>query len=73
MAAAAAEPTVTDANLVLGRLDADRFLGGEMQLDVERRDHRDARHASPIRWASRRHEAADGILRIAGHEDVATR
>ena len=28
------EPTVTDANLVLGRLGADRFLGGEMQLDV---------------------------------------
>src|SRR4029077_3132524 len=24
------EPTVTDANLVLGRLHADRFLGGEM-------------------------------------------
>src|SRR5205814_8142415 len=29
------EPTVTDANLLLGRLGADRFLGGEMQLDVE--------------------------------------
>lgn len=28
------EPTVTDANLLLGRLDADNFLGGEMQLDV---------------------------------------
>lgn len=27
------EPTVTDANLVLGRLDAMRFLGGEMSLD----------------------------------------
>ncbi|MAT96312.1 MAG: 5-oxoprolinase [Anaerolineaceae bacterium] len=25
--------TVTDANLVLGRLDADRFLGGTMRLD----------------------------------------
>ena len=31
---AASEPTVTDANLVLGRLGADRFLGGEMKLDV---------------------------------------
>src|SRR5260221_9995473 len=29
------EPTVTDANLVLGRLAADRFLGGEMRLEVE--------------------------------------
>ncbi|TVQ86002.1 MAG: hydantoinase/oxoprolinase family protein [Chromatiaceae bacterium] len=28
------EPTVTDANLVLGRLRADAFLGGRMRLDV---------------------------------------
>jgi N-methylhydantoinase A len=28
--------TVTDANLLLGRIPADHFLGGEMQLDVER-------------------------------------
>ena len=28
------EPTVTDANLVLGRLNADYFLGGAMALDV---------------------------------------
>lgn len=28
-----ARATVTDANLVLGRLDADRFLGGTMPLD----------------------------------------
>jgi N-methylhydantoinase A len=28
------EPTVTDANLVLGRLDPARFLGGEMRLDA---------------------------------------
>ncbi len=28
------QPTVTDANLVLGRLAADRFLGGQMALDV---------------------------------------
>jgi N-methylhydantoinase A len=29
------EPTVTDADLVLGYLDADYFLGGKMQLDVK--------------------------------------
>ncbi|MGD9925504.1 MAG: hydantoinase/oxoprolinase family protein, partial [Pseudorhodoplanes sp.] len=29
------EPTVTDANLVLGRLADDRFLGGDMRLDTE--------------------------------------
>jgi N-methylhydantoinase A len=27
------EPTITDANLVLGRIGASSFLGGEMQLD----------------------------------------
>src|SRR5258708_38185594 len=27
------EPTITDANLVLGRLSAENFLGGEMRLD----------------------------------------
>ena len=30
------EPTITDANLVLGRLSPSEFLGGEMPLDVER-------------------------------------
>jgi len=29
-----AKPTVTDANLLLGRLDPDYFLGGEFQLDL---------------------------------------
>jgi N-methylhydantoinase A len=29
-------PTVTDANLLLGRLQSDRFLGGDFQLDLER-------------------------------------
>ena len=28
------DPTVTDANLVLGRLDAENFLGGAMPLDL---------------------------------------
>jgi N-methylhydantoinase A len=28
------EPTITDANVVLGRLDPDHFLGGEMKLDA---------------------------------------
>jgi N-methylhydantoinase A len=28
------EPTITDANVVLGRLDPDNFLGGQMQLDA---------------------------------------
>ena len=28
-------PAVTDADLVLGYLDPDYFLGGEMRLDIE--------------------------------------
>jgi len=30
------QPTVTDANLILGRLQARRFLGGDFTLDLER-------------------------------------
>jgi N-methylhydantoinase A len=30
------QPTVTDANLLLGRLQPNRFLGGEFRLDLER-------------------------------------
>ncbi|MGW0588494.1 hydantoinase/oxoprolinase family protein [Streptosporangium sp. NPDC002607] len=30
------QPTVTDANLVMGRLHPDHFLGGELTLDAER-------------------------------------
>jgi N-methylhydantoinase A len=30
------EPTVTDTNLLMGRLRPERFLGGEFRLDVER-------------------------------------
>ncbi len=32
------EPTITDANVVLGRIGADDFLGGEMALDRDGRD-----------------------------------
>src|SRR5215467_11942963 len=57
-------PTVTDANLVLGRLGADRFLGGEMQLDTKaaERSIRD-KVATPLGMDVT--AAADGILRIA--------
>jgi N-methylhydantoinase A len=33
------QPTVTDANLILGRLQPHRFLGGEFTLDLERTRH----------------------------------
>ena len=57
------EPTVTDANLVLGRLGADRFLGGEMRLDVKAAERAIARIAKPLGLDVT--AAADGILRIA--------
>jgi N-methylhydantoinase A len=57
------EPTVTDANLVLGRLGADRFLGGEMTLDVAAAERALARIGKPLGMSVT--QAADGILRIA--------
>ena len=57
-------PTVTDANLVLGRLGVDRFLGGEMKLDVKAAERAIAEHIAKPLGVDIIH-AADGILRIA--------
>jgi N-methylhydantoinase A len=58
------EPTITDANLVLGRLGADRFLGGEMPLDLAAaKQALEERIASPLSLDLA--QAAEGILRIA--------
>ena len=58
------EPTVTDANLLLGRLDADHFLGGELRLDLAGSQRQMAeRVAGPLGLDPT--QAADGILRIA--------
>ena len=58
------EPTVTDANVVLGRIDHRRFLGGDMVLDVDAaRDAITHRIAEPLELGTV--EAALGILRIA--------
>ncbi len=58
------EPTITDANLVLGRLGVDRFLGGEMRLDIDaaKRALND-KIAKPLGLDPVK--AAEGILRIA--------
>jgi N-methylhydantoinase A len=45
------EPTVTDANLLLGRLDADHFLGGELRLDLEGCRQPDGSARGRSRWA----------------------
>jgi N-methylhydantoinase A len=58
------EPTITDANLVLGRLGADRFLGGEMTLDLAGATKAlTEKIATPLGLDPI--EAAEGILRIA--------
>lgn len=58
------EPTVTDANLLLGRLSADRFLGGEMELDKAAAETAMKSHlGEPLDMDVT--AAADGILRIA--------
>ncbi len=60
------EPTVTDANLVLGRLDPGNFLGGEMQLAADRaQEVVAARIAGPLGYRDDATRAAKGILTIA--------
>jgi N-methylhydantoinase A len=58
------EPTVTDANVVLGRLSPDRFLGGEMHLDTDAAKRAlKTQVADPLGMDVT--AAADGILRVA--------
>ena len=57
------EPTVTDADLVLGYLDPDGFLDGEMRLDREDAQRAITDHiARPLGMSPV--EAAEGIYRI---------
>jgi N-methylhydantoinase A len=58
------EPTVTDANVILGRLSPERFLGGEMRLDRNAAETalRD-RLAQPLAVTTER--AASGLLQVA--------
>lgn len=56
-------PTVTDANLVLGLLDADAFLGGRMQLDVAAARQAIGRIAEPLGLSVE--DAAWGIHEVA--------
>ena len=56
------EPTVTDANVVLGRLDRDYFLGGAMALDDQAAGVAIGRLAEGLGLDER--EAAAGVLAI---------
>ncbi len=58
------EPTVTDANLLLGRLRAERFLGGEFTLDFKRS------HRLTSEWLKKQHsplsleQFSAGVVRV---------
>jgi len=58
------DPTVTDANLVLGRIDAGRFLGGTMPLDPASAVRAlDEKIGAPLGLT--RAAAAAGVVRLA--------
>ena len=60
----ATEPTLTDANLVLGRINPDYFLGGELRLDVRLARKAIGRQvARPLRMSVE--AAANGMIEIA--------
>ena len=54
-------PTVTDANLILGRLDEESFLGGSVRLDRRRADQMMDEQKGSLANAE---EFAAGILRV---------
>lgn len=55
------EPTVTDANLLLGRLDEAAFLGGSVRLDQERARRLMNEKKGPLKTAE---DFAAGIVRV---------
>jgi N-methylhydantoinase A len=57
------EPTVTDANVVLGRMGTDRMLGGAIRLDAARAHEAVARIARALGLDVP--VAADGVVRLA--------
>lgn len=59
-----AQPTVTDANLLLGRLQPDRFLGGEFTLDLERTRHITAEWLKTQGSHLNLQSFAEGVVRV---------
>ncbi|MEW8478055.1 MAG: hydantoinase/oxoprolinase family protein [Candidatus Thiodiazotropha sp.] len=57
------EVTVTDANLILGRLRSSAFLGGRMQLDLAAA--REAMERLAGRLGLSPEQAAEGVIRVA--------
>lgn len=59
------EPTVTDANMVLGRLDPEFFLGGAMRLEPKLAEQALAGLAQQLDMPL--HQAAAGVLTLVNH------
>lgn len=62
-------PTVTDADLVLGLLDADNFLGGDMSLDLDGAKAAMEKLAEPLGVDTE--QAALGVYRVVGESMAA--
>jgi N-methylhydantoinase A len=58
-----AEPTITDAHLLLGRIDADRFLGGDVRLHTAAAEEAVGRLAGELGIGLV--DAAEGIIALA--------
>jgi N-methylhydantoinase A len=60
------EPTVTDAQVVLGRMDPEHFLGGDLKIDTALSERAIAKHiAEPMKLTIE--QAALGILKIVNN------
>ncbi len=62
------QATTTDANLYLGRINADYFCGGEVEADMDAAEK--AIGAVAHKLGVTAHEAASGIIRIANNNMV---
>lgn len=58
------QPTVTDANLLLGRMQPDRFLGGSFTLDLERTRAITTSWLKQQRSRMSLEQFADGVIRV---------
>ena len=58
------QPTVTDANLLLGRLQPDKFLGGSFALDLERTRAVTAEWLKQQRIRMSLEQFAEGVIRV---------
>jgi len=58
------QPTVTDANLLLGRLQAEHFLGGEFKLDLDRTRRITQAWLKKQKSRLTLEQFADGVVRV---------